>query len=190
MSTAQAYTPRRRWPLDEVQAIASQLVSLLEPYSQRIVVAGSIRRRRPDVGDIEILVIPGPYGVFDFGLAKLMRDGALFAGPGSLTILEKRPDRLGRTVYGKWNKLLRHLPTGIPVDVFTATSSNWGMALLVRTGPADFNRRVFTRFLSLGMRGHAYGGVTGRDGQETPCPDEETVFRLLEWPSVSPESRS
>ena len=55
---------------------------------------------------------------------------------------------------------------GIPVDIFTSTAENWGMAMAVRTGHADFNKAVMSRFLELGMAGHASGGMTGKDGQD------------------------
>ena len=63
------------------------------------------------------------------------------------------------------------------------------MTLVVRTGPVERNVRMMTRFKQLNMTGHAYAGVT-KDGQEIPCPDEETVFRLVGWPWVTPERRS
>ena len=49
---------------------------------------------------------------------------------------------------------------------------------------------MMARFRELGMRGHAYGGVTDQDGNEIECPDEETVFRLLGWSWMPPERRS
>ena len=72
-----------------------------------------------------------------------------------------------------------HVPSGIPIDVFSTSAQNWGMSAVVRTGPKEFNIRLMQRFRQLGMTGHAYGGVTGRDGI-IECPDEETVFRIAE----------
>lgn len=56
------------------------------------------------------------------------------------------------------------------------------------SGPAAFNVRLMSRFRQMGMRGHAYGGVT-KDGQEIVCPTEEDVFRLAGWMYVPPEKR-
>ena len=50
-------------------------------------------------------------------------------------------------------------------------------------------RPLMARFLELGMKGHAYGGVTDSQGNEVDCPDEATVFRLLGWPWIPPEER-
>ena len=63
------------------------------------------------------------------------------------------------------------------------------MAMVVRTGPADFCRVMMSRFIDLGMAGHAYGGVTGRDGQTLGCPTEERVFELLGWEWQEPQVR-
>ena len=63
------------------------------------------------------------------------------------------------------------------------------MSLVVRTGPKDFNVRMMSRFRELEMRGHAYGGVTDRNGNDVECPDEATVFGLLGWPWIPPEER-
>ena len=44
--------------LQKAKAIAEELKALLEPVCQRVEIAGSIRRQKPEVGDIELLVIP------------------------------------------------------------------------------------------------------------------------------------
>ena len=169
--------------IGDIHGCVDELLELLRPACSRIVVAGSIRRRKPDVGDIELLCIPVE-GVLlgtplDAALGRLISDG----------LLALRPNVKGSTTYGPMNKLLRHLPSGIPVDIFTADSRNWGMALVVRTGPAEFNIKMMARFQWLHMKGHAYGGVTLPNGNEKDCPDEEGVFRLLGWPYQEPEGR-
>ncbi|GAH73129.1 unnamed protein product, partial [marine sediment metagenome] len=44
--------------LEKAKVIAENLKSLLAPVCEKIEVAGSIRRQKPDVGDIELLCIP------------------------------------------------------------------------------------------------------------------------------------
>ena len=46
------------------------------------------------------------------------------------------------------------------------------------------------RFKAIGFAGHAYAGVSNRQGQEIDCPDEATVFRLLGWSYIEPEERA
>ena len=173
--------------------VADQLVRLLAPHCERIAVAGSIRRRRPDVKDIELLCASKVTSTADlFGRAVTnwyFLNKKLDALVADGSVLKKRANKSGRYTYGAQNKLLVHVPSGIPVDVFSSSTNNWGMSLVVRTGPKDFNVRMMSRFRELGMRGHAYGGVTDRNGNDVECPDEATVFGLLGWPWIPPEER-
>ena len=179
--------------LSVAEAVGEDLVRLLTPYCARIEIAGSIRRQRPQVKDIELLCVSQVtsqrdmfgadvtnYYVLDMALDSLVADGS---------VLRKRPNKAGHYTYGAQNKLLTHVPSGIPVDAFSSSIKNWGMSLVVRTGPKEFNVRMMSRFRELGMRGHAYGGVTDQEGNEVGCPDEETVFQLLGWPWIPPEKR-
>jgi len=164
--------------LDKAKVIAEELISLLSPACNRIVIAGSIRRQKPDVGDIELLVIPRA-NYLDKMLDKLMMQN----------ILAMRLNKRGSRTYGPKNKLMVHLPSGMAVDIFSATEENWGMALFVRTGPKEWNIKAMSRFRQLGMQGHAYGGVTLVSGIPFECPTESIVFNLLGWPYTPPEKR-
>lgn len=164
--------------LDKAKAIAEELMSLLSPCCNRITIAGSIRRQKPDVGDIELLVIPKA-NCFDKMLDDLM-------GQNTLAM---RLNKRGSHTYGPKNKLMVHLLSGMGVDIFSATEENWGMALFVRTGPKEWNIKAMSRFRELGMQGHAYGGVTLRTGLPFECPTETIVFNLLGWPYTPPEKR-
>jgi len=184
--------------LQKAKAIAEELLELLKLACERVTIAGSIRRRRPDVGDIEILAIPKFVGGVDQldreigALVKLDGVDQLDREIGALVvqrILGLRRNKRGSITYGPQNKLLLHRPSGIGVDVFSVTESNWGMALFVRTGPKEWNIKAMSRFRELGRRGHAYGGITDSDGSEITCPDEKTVFKYLQWAYIPPERR-
>ena len=182
-------TEKGWYPLELAEATGQLLVRQLAPFCRRIELAGSIRRRRPDVGDIEVLAIPedgqtDPFGQPLSGESLLDQRCRALVDDGNL---DYRLTKLGRRTFGPQNKLMVHRTSNIPVDIFSATEENWGMAMVVRTGPADFNRAIMSRFLDLGMAGHAYGGVTGRDGDTLGCPTEERVFELLSWEWQEPQ---
>lgn len=179
-------TTKTRYPLGQAEAVGQELVAALGPSCERIEIAGSIRRRRPDVGDVELLCISRVGETVALG-SNVYLEGEI-DDLIARNVLEKRLNKAGRPTYGRWNKLLVHVATGIPVDVFSTTEDNWGMALVVRTGPADWNVRMMTRFRKLGMRGHAYGGVTVNK-TEVSCRTEREVFWLLKWPYLVPEQR-
>ena len=60
--------------LQQAQQIAERIKSELAPHCDRIEIAGSIRRKKPEVKDIEIVCIPKPYetGLFASGIAKVV----------------------------------------------------------------------------------------------------------------------
>jgi len=169
--------------LEKAKAIAEKIKAILESSCEKIVVAGSIRRLKPMVNDIELLCIPKYIAGVDMLDAKIQT--MIY-----FDMLGYRLNKVGSKVYGPENKLLVHLPSGMAVDIFSSTESNWGMALFVRTGPKEWNIKAMSRFRELGMRGHAYGGISRSDGSELNCPDEEIVFRYLGWPYVPPERRA
>ena len=181
---------KKRYPLALAELTGEAVTRLLKDSCDRVEIAGSIRRRMLDVGDIELLCIPSA-GQTDLFGAPLAAESQLETRVRDLIgcgVLTYRLNALGRRTYGPKNKLLVHKSTGIPVDVFSTDEANWGMAMFVRTGPAEFVRDAMARFREMGMEGHAYGGVT-KEGVTVACPAEEKVFELLEWEYLPPEAR-
>jgi len=158
--------------LHQAELIANELLRILKPACQRVIIAGSIRRRKADVGDIELLAIPKYFA----GVDQLDREiGALFIQQ----ILGFRLNKLGSRVYGPKNKLLRHVESGIGIDVFSTDAKCWPVALVVRTGGKETNKRIARAALRKGWRFHAYG-----DGFDTPdghlhCSSEREVFEAV-----------
>jgi len=168
--------------LERAKAIAEQLKRLLEPACERIVIAGSIRRRKPEVGDIELLCIPK----YVAGVDQLDREiGALFIQ----RILGFRLNKLGSKVYGPKNKLLRHLESGIGVDIFSTSEECWPVALVVRTGGKITNQRIATAALRKGYRFHAYGSGFSTPNGEIVCHSEREVFETAGLPYQEPWER-
>ena len=169
--------------LEKAKAIAEKIKAVLESSCERVIIAGSIRRQKPEVGDIELLCIPKYFVDVD------MLDGKIRALI-HLEMLGYRLNKLGRKVYGPKNKLLVHLPSGIGVDVFSTDARCWPVALVVRTGGETTNKEIATRALELGMKFRAYG-----DGFDTPdghlqCKSEKEVFQAVGLRYLAPEERS
>ena len=184
---------KNRYLLALAEVVGQSLLDLLAPACERIEIAGSIRRRREDVGDIELLCVPrsAPPDMLGYAPPVPSAGDSVDQAVKELIaagVMKHRRLKDGKTAYGPSNKLLAHVVTGIPVDIFSVPAENWGMALLVRTGPADYCVQVMERFRALGMQGHAYGGVT-RGDLEIQCPTEEAVYDLLGWQYCPPERR-
>ena len=168
--------------LEKAKAIAEKIKAVLESSCERIVIAGSIRRQKPDIGDIELLCIPKYTDGVDMLDAKI-RTLICF------DMLGYRLNKLGSKVYGPKNKLLVHLPSGIGVDIFSTTEDEWPVSLVVRTGGKSTNQEIATRALERGMKFRAYGdGFDTPDGH-LPCRSEQEVFKAVGLRYLKPYER-
>jgi len=164
--------------LEKAKAIARDLVYKLTPGVNRIIIAGSIRRRKPEVGDIELLVIPRA-NYLDEILDALMMQG----------IVAMRLNKRGYRVYGPRNKLMVHLPSGIGVDIFSTTDECWWVALAIRTGPRESNIAIANAALRKGWALRAYGAGFGTPRGIIQCKSERDVFELVGIPYKEPWER-
>jgi len=168
--------------LEQAQKIAEELKALLAPECQRIEIAGSIRRGKPAVGDIELLAIPRYLDgddLLDEEIRKLMAEG----------LLGYRRNVRGSIAYGPKNKLLVHLPSRIGVDVFSTDEDCWWVSLVVRTGGEVTNKRIATAALRKGWHLQAYGHGFSTPRGDVVCRSEEEVFLAVGLPYLPPEQR-
>jgi DNA polymerase/3'-5' exonuclease PolX len=186
---------KTRFPAAAARAVADDLVGWLAPFCapDRILVAGSLRRQRPDVGEVEILFVP-LHGPIATDLFTTVQDLAaheieLAVNTGKLA---KRPNALGRDTWGAEIKLALHSASGIPVDFFTATMGNWFNYLVCRTGPAESNLAIARAAQSRGWGWHPYrSGFATEDGSKWSAPmrSERDVFEFVGLPYRKPEDR-
>jgi len=171
-----------RWPRAAALDVAREICVRLKPFCESLIVAGSLRRRRQDVGDVEILYVSRmeerPLDMFatvsvslaDEEIGKMLAEGTL----------AKRPSKTGGTAWGAKNKLALHR-SGMPVDLFATEPGSWWNYLVCRTGPADSNTRIATEAQRRGYRWNPYGvGFTRlADGKVTAMESEESVFAFV-----------
>jgi DNA polymerase/3'-5' exonuclease PolX len=156
-------------------------------------IAGSIRRRKMDVGDVEHVVIPR------FG-AVIVSTG-LFTETKTINLLCARMEELvaagtiAKHIYGgsgpRWGEKYRGSEFGGMLhEVFMADARNFGSVLLIRTGPAEFSERIVTIFKDGGMLRQQEGYLRyTASGEVVPVPDEATYLRLAGLSYISPENR-
>jgi DNA polymerase/3'-5' exonuclease PolX len=152
--------------------MAKKYKAILEPHCKRIEIAGSIRRKKAKVGDIELVAIPKPYdtGLFESGIA---------------------------TVVNQWQKVKgelpckytqRILPEGIKLDLFFAVPENWGLIFAIRTGSAEFSHKVLaTNWVKLGYR--SKDGYLHINNHKIFIPEEKDLFDILRIKFVEPKDR-
>lgn len=172
--------------LERAEAIAKKIVEELSPYCERIEIAGSVRRRKPEVGDIEIVAIPKPWNDMLGMVVPLSRDHAL-------NYVDWR--RIDGTLLKGGNKFKQiELSEGITLDLFIVTPpAQFGVIFLIRTGPEEFSHKLVT---SRQSRGLMPSNLKCKDGSiwhginKLETPEEKDVFKVIGLPWIAPENRA
>jgi DNA polymerase/3'-5' exonuclease PolX len=173
MTTLATPTPKTKYPRAAALDVARAMVKALQPACSRLLIAGSLRRRKAEVGDVEVLYIPeivprpDPADLFGKPIATNAADAAL-ADLLALGVIEKRENSLGRTAWGAQNKLARHVASGIPIDFFAATPENWWNLVVCRTGGAETNVAICNGAIDAGWKWNPYGHGFSRPNPERP----------------------
>lgn len=187
-------TERRKFDYAVALAEADLLTGMLEPYCERLLVCGSLRRRRPAVSDIEIVYIPkmitkpNPDSLFgetrlvnwmDQMLEKLITDG----------ILARRLNAKGAATWGPKNKLGSLVKSGIPVDLFATTAESWWNYIVCRTGPKESNVAIASAAVANGWHWNPYGAGFTRGGELHAVTSEREVFEFAGLKYAEPWER-
>ena len=170
---------------DIILPIAQGIADALAPFCYRIAIAGSIRRRKPEPRDIEIVAIPKKTIVTDLIGDQIDSINC----EGFSAIVNSFEHVKGDAVRGKYMQRVVHSPAGpVKLDLFTATPDNWGLIFAMRTGSADFSGKVLARgWVRAGY--HSIDGQLTKDGAGILVAKEEDLFRLIGVPFVRPEDR-
>lgn len=169
--------------LAEARKVANELFVLLSPHCERLTIAGSLRREKPEVKDIELVAQPRQSVQTGKEVNELLVwTDELVASK----VIEKDPE------HDRWGKKYRRfLFGGMKVDLFMVTPpAQWGVIELLRTGSWEFNVRMFGLLRKAGYRvqdGHVIDMATE---QVIDTYTEHDVFRLagIEW--VHPRDRN
>jgi DNA polymerase/3'-5' exonuclease PolX len=188
---------KMRYQRTDAMFVANAMCRALRPVCDRIQIAGSLRRERPSVGDIEILYVPRfqPVQIDFFNIRQVNMADTVIKTLLECGIIDRRLNAKGQEMWGEKNKLARHIATGIPVDLFAADEENWWNYLVCRTGPAESNIRVAAAAKAMGWRWNPYGpgfsrgGVLAGQTELRQMDSEEDVFRFVNLPYVEPCQR-
>jgi DNA polymerase/3'-5' exonuclease PolX len=148
--------------LEEAQRTAAQVKATVEALCEILEVAGSIRRQKSKVHDIDFVVV-----------AK--SDADWLKINDKLKQLKAKPNCSGNSVI----KAFVPCETGFfQVDFYRAKPSTFGIHLLVRTGSAEHNMWLAGCAISMGMRIRYSEGLI-KDGVAVAGETERGVFEAL-----------
>jgi DNA polymerase/3'-5' exonuclease PolX len=194
--------------LDQAKDIAIRVGKRLQPFCTKINIAGSIRREKSEVGDIELICLPRMY---------VNEQGDLF---GVVTATKKVSENfiaevksLGKVVRGEptGRHMKIELPERIDLDLFMPQEHDYYRQFVIRTGSSEYSFRTIAHaWKRKGWCGTEHGlrlikdcvehkqsngkstwECVNNDPELPPCwPDERSFFDWLGVPWIQPKLRS
>ena len=167
----------------------------LAPYCERLEVAGSIRRQRPNPNDIDIVCIPkrtvhtdllGAVTSADNHAWQFLQDYVRDRNPSGSQLRAPRflsgGDREGKQV-------IIQLPK-CQLDLWFADEGTWGTRLLCRTGSKDHNIWLCERARGRVMKWNPFDGLSSIDtGKQLMTETEAAVYAALGLEWIEPKLR-
>jgi len=175
--------------LNQAYKIASSILEELAPFCQRAEIAGSIRRRRHEVKDIEIVVIPTCHEQPDLFGRAISKSYPLH------DYLAFQFCRTHKRIKGGEKYIQYELHHGINLDLFMVTPpAQWGVQFVLRTGPAQFSHWLVTNKYKGGALPDQFrikdGAVRSLYNDIViDTPEESDLFDLLGLKWIKPEQR-
>jgi DNA polymerase/3'-5' exonuclease PolX len=162
--------------LSEGKSRAQEIIQRLLPFCSRIAVAGSIRREKPEVRDIEICAVPRVS-------LEALREIAATVN-----------HTWGTPQKGAFPSKYTCVRGMVDIDFFWPSKETWGLVYFIRTGSDDFVRRALTHWKKITNGGFSQGAKLFKpDGKggfiHVPTPEEIDVFTALEVKQVAPQKR-
>lgn len=164
-------TKPKRYPIADVIPIAKRILHSLKRFKsvEKIEIAGSYRRKKKTVKDLDILIISkNPDAVMKAftsmrGISKVLARGM--------------------------TKSVIRLDNGMHVDLRVVKASQWGAALLYFTGTKDFNIHLRRIALKKGWTLNEYSLSEVGNGKIIASKTEKAIFKKLGMKYVEPENR-
>jgi DNA polymerase/3'-5' exonuclease PolX len=186
--------PSTRLPLSQAQELAAGFAAAFAPGCLQIVVAGSVRRRKPFVKDVELVAVRSPEAEGGLFSAPSLDDLIDEAVAGGLLLWDEVVKRRGERY-----KRLTICEVGVPLEVFIARPVNFGNILAIRTGDAQFSHALVTRRSQGGLMPETLRQWDARLWERDPamdgptraidCPNEAAFFGALGLPVLDPALR-
>jgi len=166
-----------RFLVDAAEIEAEKLTDYLKQYPgiDKITPAGSLRRGRETVGDLDILVT-GPACTTEEGRQK------------AIAYVAKYPPLMDVIASGD-NKISFHLRSGMQVDVRLLPPDSFGAAMQYFTGSKAHNVALRQRALKMGYTLNEYSLATLEGEKPVAGKTEEEIYAKLKLDYIPPEMR-
>jgi DNA polymerase (family 10) len=159
-----------RQPLGKVLPIANDILEHLKKAPvNKITVAGSIRRWKDTIKDIDILATSNDPNAVMHAFVRLPQvKDVLMHGPTKSSVI---------------------IQEGLQVDLRVVEEESFGAALAYFTGSKAHNIRLREMAVKSGLKINEYGIFRESDDKKLGGKEEEDIYRILGLPFIHPELR-
>ena len=167
-----------RFRINAAEATAEQVAAHIQAMGKQIASvtpAGSLRRGKETIGDLDFIVIPA-------GKYSQKSVDAIFEH------ILKYPPIQEVLAHGE-NKVSFLLPNGMQVDVRVIPAESYGAALLYFTGSKEHNVVLRGRANAMGYTLNEYALTTLKGGKAVAGKTEAEIYAKLDLPYIEPELR-
>jgi DNA polymerase (family 10) len=169
-----ATTDIQRFPIDQIIPIAQKCcreIAQIKGITQ-CVIAGSLRRRKPTIGDIDLIAV-----------LDVSSNSNVYT---EITALKT----LGKAIQIGTRKMQFHLTNpDIQLDIRFIDKSEFGSALVYFTGPVEHNLALRKRAASKGWKLNEYGLFDRKTQKKLAGETEDSVYHKLGLPYLEPALR-
>lgn len=160
-----------RLPLGKAWTVADSLLASLKelPGVEQVETAGSLRRGRETIGDLDLLAAGRDPRIVLEAFTKLPQ----------VVQVEGQGDTKASVVFG----------SGVRVQLWVHAPDHFGSALQYATGSADHNVKLRELARKQGLSLSEHGFKPDGGGSEIACRTEEEVYDQLGLPWIAPELR-
>lgn len=168
---------------------AEKIEAWLLPVCHRTAIAGSIRRRRPECADVDLVVIPKRDDELNmFGEVMIARSAVW-------TFLDRyiaESDGRASWIAGRENLDGRNYLVQLPkcqLDIFIATPDTWGTMLMCRTGSKEHNIWLASKVKRMGGHWNPYQHLILSGGLPVDVRTEESIYHAVGIDFIPPGRR-
>lgn len=166
--------------------IAHSLLGKLTPDITKMHIAGSVRREKPEVKDIEIVCLPKMEIVFSQDPGDMFADSykvpeKLVVSKGFINTAMSLGIPLKGNPLGRYMQIA--LPDGINLDLFMPEAHDYYRQLAIRTGPAEYSYAV----IAVGWRKLGWCGTSEGLRLMSQCQERKQCSGKSIWNCIVPD---
>jgi DNA polymerase (family X) len=168
-----------RFRIDQVESAAAELMNFIKEYGkgvESITPAGSLRRGKETIGDLDLLLILGEGHTAQKKIDAIAEHILKFP-------------RIEQLLSHGENKVSFNLASGLQVDVRLLEKESFGAALLYFTGSKEHNVGLRGRANDMGLTLNEYALATLKGEKPVARRTEEEIYAKLKLDYIPPELR-